>query len=47
MERQRDEATERISPPAWGWPGCCKEHNNKTMDFPTRVGMARGPEMPM
>ena len=30
-----------ISPPAWGWPGAAPATVEQTMDFPTRVGMAR------
>ncbi len=33
---------ERISPPAWGWPGFLDPRLLALDDFPTRVGMARG-----
>ncbi len=34
--------SERISPPAWGWPGVALVGDDILHDFPTRVGMARG-----
>ncbi len=30
-----------ISPPAWGWPDIGHALRGETVDFPTRVGMAR------
>ena len=31
-----------ISPPAWGWPENTIQSYGNSLDFPTRVGMARG-----
>ena len=33
--------SQRISPPAWGWPDTGEKVSCLGRDFPTRVGMAR------